>query len=153
MKRLSFIIVLILLLTLSACSKNDTSESVSAKDSAQTVSFESTTAFVPTLTVTVTPWTVWTTEQPEPTTNTFKGITEGAVVYSSQFFGNITVDSLNQSVIGLKIEGCTFAESNDNETINLTGQTLEKLTILRGEEVVIASNTYDSGVKLTIRYE
>ena len=75
------------------------------------------------------------------------------MVYSSQFFGNITVDSLNQSVIGLKIEGCTFAESNDNETINLTGQTLEKLTILRGEEVVIASNTYDSGVKLTIRYE
>ncbi len=80
MKRLSFIIVLILLLTLSACSKNDTSDSVSAKDSAQTVSFESTAAFVPTLTVTVTPWTVWTTEQPEPTTNTFKGITEGAVV-------------------------------------------------------------------------
>ncbi len=63
------------------------------------------------------------------------------------------MDSLNQSVIGLKIEGSTFAESNDNGTINLAGQTLEKLTILRGEEVVIASKTYDSGVKLTIRYE
>ena len=75
------------------------------------------------------------------------------MVYSHQFFGNITVDSLNQSVIRLKIEGSTFAESNNNETISLTGQTLEKLTILRGEEVVIASNTMDAGVKLTIRYE
>jgi uncharacterized lipoprotein NlpE involved in copper resistance len=46
-----------------------------------------------------------------------------------------------------------LAQASDNGTINLPGQTLEKLTILRGEEVVIASNTYDSGVKLTIRYE
>ena len=153
MKRLSLIIVLVLLLALSACGENMPSASVQTIDSEQTGSFASTNAFEPKLTVTETPWTGWTPEQPEPTTNTFEGITEGTVVYSSQIFGKIKVETVNQSTIELKIEGSTFAESNYNGTINLTGQTLEKLTIQRGEEVVIASKSMDAGVTLTIRYE
>ena len=152
-KRLSLILILVFSMALSTCSENKTSDSVSAIGSEQTSRFASSNAFEQKLTVTITPWTGWTPEQPEPTTNTFEGITEGTVVYSHQLFGKITVDTVNHLMIELKIEGCTFAESNDNETINLTGQTLEKLTILRGEEVVIASKTMDAGVKLTIRYE
>ncbi|MBO4419106.1 MAG: hypothetical protein J5789_04715 [Oscillospiraceae bacterium] len=153
MKRLCLTIVLALLMVLSACSEIDTSDSVPETDAEQPGSFELTNTFEPNLTVTITPWTGWTPEQPEPTTNTFEGITEGTVVYSHQFFGKITVSNVNHSTIELKIEGSTFAESNGIGTINLTGQTLEKLSIPHGEEVVIASKTMDAGVKLTIRYE
>ena len=84
----------------------------------------------------------------EPTTNTFEGITEGTVVYNSDMYGKITVTSMNDSSIELKIEGLPYVERNKDEA-----QPLENLTILRGEETEIISKIMDAGISFTIRYE
>lgn len=153
MKRASVLLVFVLLLALSACSKTDSGDSVPANDAEQTGSFTSTNAFEPKLTLTEAQWNGRTQVQPEPTINTFEGITEGTVVYNDQYYGKIIVVSINDLNIELEIESGSFAERYGNGITSRIVEPMGTITILRGEEKVIFSPTFDAGVNLTIRYE
>ena len=172
MRRLCFVIILVFVMTLSACHKNVADESESTTVSEQPCTFESTNGFEPTdslesthgfeptLTVTETPWTGWTPEQPEPTTNTFEGITEGSVVYDDNVYGKITVVNVTDSIVELKIEYATYEDivlstfvETQGSGYSLTADPLETITIPRGKEFEIASQTMDGGVILTFKYE
>ena len=148
MKRLILVGILVFVLMLSACREFVADDSKLVHYSEQAGSVEPTNHLEPTLILTEAPWTGWTKLQPEPTTNTFEGITEGTVVYNSDMYGKITVTSMNDSSIELKIEGLPYVERNKDEA-----QPLENLTILRGEETEIISKTMDAGISFTIRYE
>ncbi len=105
-----------------------------------------------TVTLTEQWWTGWTREQPEPTVTTFADVAEGTVLYDSEYDGTITVSSVTEEAIGLRIEHSCFTEPNENGTINLTAAPIETLTVQRGEEKELVTQTLDAGVVLRIAY-
>ncbi len=97
-------------------------------------------------------WTGWTEEQPEPTVTAFEDVAEGTVIYDSKYDGTITVSSVTEEAIELRIEHSCFTEPNENGTINLLAEPTETLTVQRGEEKKLVTLSMDAGVVLRIAY-
>ena len=105
----------------------------------------------PVLTLTEQYWTGWQKEQPEPTVYTFENIKEGTVIYES-LFGTVRVAKVTDDSVQLTLENACFVEPNqDGRGINLMADPLESITVRRGEEKVLASQSMDAGVWLTVR--
>ena len=105
------------------------------------------------LTVTETPWTGWTQEQPDPIVTVFEDFSEGTVLYNKAFFGKVSVEKLTEEAIVLRFVDSCFVGSNQDGTVNLMGTPLETVTIARCKETEVVTATMDAGIFLTIRYE
>ena len=105
----------------------------------------------PTLTVTAVQWSGWSKEQPAPTEDTFENVKKGTVVYDG-FGGTVTAVRVSNDSVELRLDNSVFVEPNEDGTINLTAESIESVTIKRGEEKRIDTATLDGGVRLIIRY-
>ena len=76
---------------------------------------------------------------------------KGEEVYNG-FNSVITIDSVSNREIVLKIEGC-LVEPNADGSVNLSKEPLKEITVKRDETVKLVSQTMDGGVKLEIKYE
>ena len=106
---------------------------------------------LPTLILKETLWSGWSKEQPEPTEYTFETIVKGNVIYDTEY-GTISVDSLSDAAIVLRIDSSRFVEPNENGTVNLTANPVESIRVKCGEEKRIVTQTLDGGIWLTVRY-
>lgn len=104
------------------------------------------------LTVTETPWTGWTEEQPDPAVTVFNDFSEGTVLYNKAYFGKVSVEKLTEEAIVLRFVDSCFVASNGDGTINLSAPPLDTVTIVRGEEIKVVTATMDAGISLTIRF-
>ena len=86
-----------------------------------------------------------------PTVYTFENIKEGTVIYES-LFGTVRVAKMTDDSVQLTLENACFVEPNeDGRSIDLSADPLESITVRRGEEKVLASQSMDAGVWLTVR--
>ena len=76
---------------------------------------------------------------------------KGDVVYDDHFI-KIKVKSVNESRIVLEIEG-HMVEPNDDGTINLDAEPIEKLELDCGQSIELVSTSMSSGFNLVISYE
>ena len=105
-----------------------------------------------TVTLTEQWWSGWKKEQPEPTVITFADVAEGTVLYDSAYDGTITVSGVTEEAVVLQIEHSCFVEPNENGNINLGAAPVKTLTVKRGEEKELVTQTLDGGVTLRIAY-
>ena len=76
---------------------------------------------------------------------------KGDVVYDGHFV-KIKVKSVNESRIVLTIEG-PMVEPNDDGTINLDAEPIEKLELECGQSIELVSTSMSAGFNLVISYE
>ena len=76
---------------------------------------------------------------------------KGDVVYDGHFV-KIKVKSINESRIVLTIEG-HMVEPNDDGTINLDAEPIEKLELECGQSIELVSTSMSAGFNLVISYE
>lgn len=81
----------------------------------------------------------------------FNPLQKGDVVYDDHFT-KIKVKSVNESRIVLEIEG-HMVEPNDDGTINLDAEPIEKLELDCGQSIELASTSMSAGFNLVISYE
>ena len=81
----------------------------------------------------------------------FNPLQKGDVVYDDHFI-KIKVKSVNESRIVLEIEG-HMVEPNDDGTINLDAEPIEKLELDCGQSIELVSTSMSSGFNLVISYE
>ena len=81
----------------------------------------------------------------------FSPLQKGDVVYDDHFT-KITVKSVNESRIVLVVEG-GMVEPNDDGTIDLDAEPIEKLELDRGQSVELVSTSMSAGFNLVISYE
>ena len=81
----------------------------------------------------------------------FNPLQKGDVVYDDHFI-KIKVKSVNESRIVLEIEG-HMVEPNDDGTINLDAEPIEKLELDCGQSSELASTSMSAGFNLVISYE
>ena len=81
----------------------------------------------------------------------FNPLQKGDVVYDDHFI-RIKVKSVNESRIVLEIEG-HMVEPNDDGTINLDAEPIEKLELDCGQSIELASTSMSAGFNLVISYE
>lgn len=81
----------------------------------------------------------------------FNPLQKGDVVYDDHFI-KIKVKSVNESRIVLEIEG-HLVEPNDDGTINLDAEPIEKLELDCGQSIELASTSMSAGFNLVISYE
>ena len=81
----------------------------------------------------------------------FNPLQKGDVVYDDHFI-KIKVKSVNESGIVLEIEG-HMVEPNDDGTINLDAEPIEKLELDCGQSIELASTSMSAGFNLVISYE
>ena len=81
----------------------------------------------------------------------FNPLQKGDVVYDGHFV-KIKVKSVNESRIVLTIEG-PMVEPNDDGTINLDAEPIEKLELDCGQSIELASTSMSAGFNLVISYE
>ena len=81
----------------------------------------------------------------------FNPLQKGDVVYDDHFI-KIKVKSVNESSIFLEIEG-HMVEPNDDGTINLDAEPIEKLELDCGQSIELASTSMSAGFNLVISYE
>ena len=81
----------------------------------------------------------------------FNSLQKGDVVYDDHFT-KIKVKSVNESRIVLEIEG-HMVEPNDDGTINLDAEPIEKLELDCGQSIELASTSMSAGFNLVISYE
>ena len=81
----------------------------------------------------------------------FNPLQKGDVVYDNHFI-KIKVKSVNESRIVLEIEG-HMVEPNDDGTINLDAEPIEKLELDCGQSIELASTSMSAGFNLVISYE
>ena len=81
----------------------------------------------------------------------FNPLQKGDVVYDDHFI-KIIVKSVNESRIVLEIEG-HMVEPNDDGTINLDAEPIEKLELDCGQSIELASTSMSAGFNLVISYE
>ena len=105
-----------------------------------------------TVTLTEQWWSGWTEEQPEPTVKTFTDVAEGTVLYDSAFDATITVSDVTEEAIVLQIEHSCFTEPNEDGSINLGAEPIKTVTVKRGKEKELVTQTLDGGVILRIAY-
>ncbi len=105
-----------------------------------------------TMTLTEQWWSGWTKERPEPTVKTFEDVAEGTVLYDSAYDGTITVSGVTKEAIVLQIEHSCFVEPNENGSINLGAEPVKTVTVKRGKEKELVTQTLDGGVILRIAY-
>ena len=96
-------------------------------------------------------WTGWSQEQPEPIVTSWERIEKGSVIYDGPF-GTITVKSVSGGRIRLSIQSSSFVRPYRVGTIKLKTGPIQSLTVRRGREAKIVTETLDFGVSLTIRY-
>ena len=83
--------------------------------------------------------------------NIITPLQKGDVVYDDHFI-NIKIKSVNESRIVLEIEG-HMVEPNDDGTINLDAEPIEKLELDCGQSIELASTSMSAGFNLVISYE
>ena len=81
----------------------------------------------------------------------FTPLQKGDVVYDDNFT-KITVTSVNESRIVLAIEG-HMVEANDDGTIDLHAEPMEKLELDCGQSIELVSQSMSAGFNLVISYE
>ena len=81
----------------------------------------------------------------------FNLLQKGDVIYDDHFI-KIKVKSVNESRIVLEIEG-HMVEPNDDGTINLDAEPIEKLELDCGQSIELASTSMSAGFNLVISYE
>ena len=81
----------------------------------------------------------------------FNPLQKGDVVYDDHFI-KIKVKSVDESRIVLEIEG-HMVEPNDDGTINLDAEPIEKLELDCGQSIELASTSMSAGFNLVISYE
>jgi hypothetical protein len=81
----------------------------------------------------------------------FNPLQKGDVVYDDHFI-KIKVKSVNESRIVLEIEG-HMVEPNDDGTINLDAEPIEKLELDCGQSIELVSTSMSAGFNLVISYE
>ena len=81
----------------------------------------------------------------------FNPLQKGDVVYDDHFI-KIKVKSVNESRIVLEIEG-HLVEPNDDGTIDLDAEPIEKLELDCGQSIELASTSMSAGFNLVISYE
>ena len=81
----------------------------------------------------------------------FNPLQKGDVVYDDHFI-KIKVKSVNESRIVLEIEG-HMVEPNDDGTINLDAEPIEKRELDCGQSIELASTSMSAGFNLVISYE
>ena len=81
----------------------------------------------------------------------FTPLQKGDVVYDGHFV-KIKVKSVNESRIVLTIEG-PMVEPNDDGTINLDAEPIEKLELECGQSIELVSTSMSAGFNLVISYE
>ena len=81
----------------------------------------------------------------------FNPLQKGDVVYDDHFI-KIKVKSVNESRIVLEIEG-HMVEPNDDGTINLDAEPIEKLELDCGQSIELASTSMSAGFNLVVSYE
>ena len=81
----------------------------------------------------------------------FNPLQKGDVVYDDHFI-KIKVKSVNEGRIVLEIEG-HMVEPNDDGTINLDAEPIEKLELDCGQSIELASTSMSAGFNLVISYE
>ena len=81
----------------------------------------------------------------------FNPLQKGDVVYDDHFI-KIKVKSVTESRIVLEIEG-HMVEPNDDGTINLDAEPIEKLELDCGQSIELASTSMSAGFNLVISYE
>jgi hypothetical protein len=81
----------------------------------------------------------------------FNPLQKGDVVYDDHFI-KIKVKSVNESRIVLEIEG-HMVEPNDDGTINLDAEPIEKLELDCGQSIELASTSMSAGFNLVISFE
>ena len=75
----------------------------------------------------------------------------GDVVYDDGYY-RIEIESVNEAVIVLDVDGC-LVEPNSDGTINLRAESVDEIEIAAGESIELVSQTMDSGINLIISYE
>ena len=75
----------------------------------------------------------------------------GDVVYDDGYY-RIEIESVNEDVIVLDVDGC-LVEPNSDGTINLRAESVDEIEIAAGESIELVSQTMDSGINLIISYE
>ena len=75
----------------------------------------------------------------------------GDVVYDDGYY-RIGIESVNEDVIVLDVDGC-LVEPNSDGTINLRAESVDEIEIAAGESIELVSQTMDSGINLIISYE
>ena len=80
----------------------------------------------------------------------YSDITVGDELYNG-FQSTVTVKSVSEKKIVLSLTGC-LVEPNAGGSIDLRKEPLKEVTLKKGEEIVLKSQTMDAGVKLTISY-
>ena len=81
----------------------------------------------------------------------FNPLQKGDVVYDDHFI-KIKVKTVNESRIVLTIEG-HMVEPNDDGTINLDAEPIEKLELDCGQSIELVSTSMSAGFNLVISYE
>ena len=107
----------------------------------------------PALTLTEQRWTGWVQEQPEPVVTVFTDLSAGTVIYENSIDGRIEVAQVTDEKIVLAIDHSCFVEQNEDGTVNLSADRLDRISIDRGEEKKITTATLDAGMTLFIKYE
>ncbi len=90
-------------------------------------------------------------DKSEPTETYYTDLNVGDELYSG-FHSVVTVKSVDEEKIVLSLDGCLI-EPNPNGTINLRAEPLKEITLEKGEDIILASQTMDAGVTLTISYK
>ena len=81
----------------------------------------------------------------------FNPLEAGDVVYDDGYY-RIEIESVNEDVIVLDVDGC-LVEPNSDGTINLRAESVDEIEIAVGESIELVSQTMDSGINLIISYE
>ena len=81
----------------------------------------------------------------------YNPLEEGDVVFDDGYY-RVEIESVSEDLIVLSIDGC-LVEANDDGTINLRADSLEKIELAAGESITLVSQTMDAGTYLLISYE
>ena len=81
----------------------------------------------------------------------FSPLNKGDVVYDTKF-AVITISSVNEERIVLDVDG-GMVEPNDDGTINLLMEPIEKVTLNCAETIKLVSQTMDGGTTLVISFD
>ena len=81
----------------------------------------------------------------------FSPLNKGDVVYDTKF-AVITISSVNEERIVLDVDGA-MVEPNDDGTINLRMEPIEKVTLKCAETIKLVSQTMDAGTTLVISFD
>ena len=81
----------------------------------------------------------------------FSPLNKGDVVYDTKY-AVITISSVNEERIVLDVDG-GMVEPNDDGTINLLMEPIEKVTLNCAETIKLVSQTMDGGTTLVISFD